>query len=74
LKEQTKPEIGLRPVTEVDTSFLEKVYAATRIDEFSMMGWPPEQLEAFLRCNSIFKTGLTGHSSECRVLLDHLRQ
>lgn len=37
----------LRPVTAEDRSFLEKVYASTRMEELSVTGWTPEQKSAF---------------------------
>ena len=41
--------VVIRPATASDDEFLYAVYAATRSDEFASLGWPPEQLEAFLK-------------------------
>ena len=41
--------VGLRPITDEDLPFLFRVYASTREEELAPVGWPPEQLEAFLR-------------------------
>jgi ribosomal protein S18 acetylase RimI-like enzyme len=48
-------KISLRLVTEADSGFIEKVYFSTRIDEFVMLGWQPEQLEAFLKMQSDYQ-------------------
>ncbi|HEY1189376.1 MAG TPA: GNAT family N-acetyltransferase [Gemmata sp.] len=45
----TTPSIALRPATPADSEFLYRVYAHTRYDELAPAGWPPEQVEAFLR-------------------------
>lgn len=40
--------LSLTAVSENDIEFIKKVYISTRIDEFSSLGWLPEQLQAFL--------------------------
>ena len=44
----SRPQTTLRPVTPEDTPFLRDVYAATREEEMSLSGWPPEQVTLFL--------------------------
>lgn len=39
----------LRAVRAEDRDFLFKLYASVRAQEFAAFGWPPEQLEVFLR-------------------------
>lgn len=41
--------IQFRPITDSDLEFLRELYASTRRDEMAVTGWPPEQIEAFLR-------------------------
>ncbi len=41
--------LALRPETEADLAFLRELYASTRWEELAVTGWPPEQIEAFLR-------------------------
>jgi GNAT superfamily N-acetyltransferase len=41
--------IDLRPAGADDAEFLYRVYANTRYEELAPTGWPPEQVEAFLR-------------------------
>jgi len=43
------PPLALRPATAADAEFLYRVYANTRYEELAPAGWPPEQVEAFLR-------------------------
>jgi ribosomal protein S18 acetylase RimI-like enzyme len=43
------PPVALRPATPADAEFLYRVYANTRYEELAPVGWPPEQVEAFLR-------------------------
>lgn len=43
------PPVALRPATPADAEFLYRVYASTRYEELAPAGWPPEQVEAFLR-------------------------
>lgn len=43
------PPLALRPATPADAEFLYRVYASTRYEELAPAGWPPEQVEAFLR-------------------------
>jgi ribosomal protein S18 acetylase RimI-like enzyme len=45
-------QVGTRPVTPVDEPFLYEVYKGTRTEEVTAWGWPPAQLEAFLRMQS----------------------
>jgi ribosomal protein S18 acetylase RimI-like enzyme len=47
--------VNLITVSGEDDEFIEKVYFSTRIDEFSMLGWQPEQLEAFLKMQFNFQ-------------------
>ncbi len=49
LDDQKNAKISLTPADEADAKFLEKVYFSTRIDEFAMLGWGTEQLEAFFK-------------------------
>lgn len=46
-----EPEIrlNLRPVEPADWEFLYQVYASTRQEELALTGWPPAQVDAFLR-------------------------
>ncbi|MEP6900139.1 MAG: GNAT family N-acetyltransferase [Actinomycetota bacterium] len=39
----------MKLVSDEDREFIEKVYFSTRMDEFAILGWLPEQLEAFLK-------------------------
>lgn len=41
--------IGFRPLTEADSEFSYKVYAATRSEEMAVTGWSAAQIDAFLR-------------------------
>jgi ribosomal protein S18 acetylase RimI-like enzyme len=41
--------VTLRPWTPGDQDFVFQLYASTRIQEFASLGWPPAQLETFLR-------------------------
>lgn len=41
-------DIALRPIGENDTDFLRSVYASTRIEELTPLGWPAAQIDAFL--------------------------
>jgi GNAT superfamily N-acetyltransferase len=41
--------VTVRPVVASDDDFLRLVYASTRIPELSVLGWPDEQLDAFIR-------------------------
>jgi ribosomal protein S18 acetylase RimI-like enzyme len=41
--------VTLRPWTPADQDFIFQLYASTRIQEFAPLGWPPAQLETFLR-------------------------
>jgi ribosomal protein S18 acetylase RimI-like enzyme len=41
--------LRLRPETDEDAPFVASLYASTRGGEFAAAGWPPEQLDAFLR-------------------------
>ena len=41
--------VTLRPITEADLPFLLALYASTREEELAPVGWPAEQLDAFLR-------------------------
>jgi len=41
--------LALRPTGPADAEFLYRVYASTRYEELAPLGWPPEQVEAFLR-------------------------
>ncbi len=43
------PPLALRPASPADAEFLYRVYASTRYEELAPAGWPPEQVEAFLR-------------------------
>ncbi|MBN9518952.1 GNAT family N-acetyltransferase [bacterium] len=43
------PPVALRPAGPDDAEFLYRVYASTRYEELAPAGWPPEQVEAFLR-------------------------
>lgn len=43
------PPLSLRPAGPADAEFLYRVYAHTRYEELAPAGWPPEQVEAFLR-------------------------
>lgn len=43
------PPLALRPAGPADAEFLYRVYASTRYEELAPAGWPPEQVEAFLR-------------------------
>jgi ribosomal protein S18 acetylase RimI-like enzyme len=45
-------DISFRPVAEGDYEFLYQVYASTREVEMAMTGWPPQQVEEFLRMQS----------------------
>ncbi|MBN2387243.1 MAG: GNAT family N-acetyltransferase [Anaerolineales bacterium] len=39
---------SLRPLPAADGAFPYQVYASTRLEEMSLVDWPPEQKEAFL--------------------------
>jgi GNAT superfamily N-acetyltransferase len=39
----------LRPVTPEDETFLQRVYASTRVEELAVTGWSEEQKTAFLQ-------------------------
>jgi RimJ/RimL family protein N-acetyltransferase len=41
--------VGLRPMDARDLSFLQEVYASTRIEELIPLNWPQEQMTAFLQ-------------------------
>ena len=41
--------LSLRPEADDDRAFVASLYASTRGGEFAAAGWPPEQLDAFLR-------------------------
>lgn len=43
------PSVSLRPITDDDRGFLFRLYASTRAEEKSLVGWPDEQWESFLR-------------------------
>jgi hypothetical protein len=43
------PAIALRPATQADLPFLERVYASTRHEELASTGWSSEQKAAFLK-------------------------
>ncbi len=43
------PSIMLRPITQADLPFLERVYASTRHAELAPTGWSSEQKAAFLK-------------------------
>jgi GNAT superfamily N-acetyltransferase len=45
----TDAPLALRPAGPADAEFLYRVYANTRYEELAPTGWPPEQVEAFLR-------------------------
>ena len=42
------PAVGLRPEREDDRDFLQRLFAATRVDEPALIGWSDEQRKAFL--------------------------
>lgn len=42
-------EITLRPIRPDDVAFLYEVYASTRMEELVPLGWPEEQVAAFLQ-------------------------
>jgi GNAT superfamily N-acetyltransferase len=43
------PDFSERPVTLADSDFLFQVYASTRKQEVAAFGWPPGEIESFLR-------------------------
>ena len=42
-------DVSLRPATDADVPFQERLYASTRLEEVARTGWPPEQVDAFLK-------------------------
>lgn len=48
-KETNLELIDFRPMTDKDLEFMYAVYADSRADEMAMTGWPPKQVDAFLR-------------------------
>lgn len=43
------PPFSLRPATETDREFLQRLYASTRAEEVARTGWPESEQQAFLR-------------------------
>lgn len=43
------PELALRPESPSDREFLCGLYSSTRLDELAQTGWPPSEINAFLR-------------------------
>jgi GNAT superfamily N-acetyltransferase len=43
-----RSDFELRAVEPADARFLRRLYASSRADELAVIGWQPEQLEAFL--------------------------
>lgn len=41
--------VALRPITEPDLQFLQRLYATTREDELNQVPWTPEEKAAFVR-------------------------
>jgi len=41
--------VRLRKISPDDLSFLERLYASTRVEELNQVDWPPEQKQAFLK-------------------------
>ncbi len=48
-KEKNLELIDFRPITDKDKPFLAEVYEASRAEEMSMTGWPPEEIKKFLQ-------------------------
>ena len=42
-------QVTLRPARPIDQSFLQAVYASTRVEEMTLVDWPSEQKTAFLQ-------------------------
>lgn len=49
------PNLTLSTVSQADSGFIEKVYLSTRFEEFTLLGWPPAQTEAFLKTQLEFQ-------------------
>lgn len=45
---ESRPEIGLRPITDDDLPFLEHVYGSTRAEELAVTDWSEERKAAFV--------------------------
>ena len=45
----SKKTIELRPISDNDLAFLEKLYASTREEELSVTGWSDQQKQEFIR-------------------------
>ena len=45
----SKKTIELRPISDNDLAFLEKLYASTREEELSVTGWSDEQKQEFIK-------------------------
>ncbi|HEX4607327.1 MAG TPA: N-acetyltransferase [Urbifossiella sp.] len=57
------PAVALRPAGPADAEFLYRVFASTRAEELAPLGWPPEQVEAFLRMQ--FRAQDTDYHANC---------
>lgn len=54
--------LTFRPAAESDEAFLFELFLRARRDAFAALGWPPEQLEAFLRMQH--RAQLAGHRAQ----------